>query len=369
MIRCATFLLVVTLLQGCAEGGIGGTGGITGGTPPVDMSGQGNKGPFADGARVRVASFSGTVEAEFGSAGALGEYSVSIPEDAVRRVTVEGAYFSETLGAVIDSNIALSGVVVGARERHANVNVATDIVYPRIVELVDGGMAADIAIETATSELLLALSPVLPSPANPVDFNELVLINAAQENANEEGNAWLLALSAIVEQTAIDMADANGTSVQSELATLLTELSAGFRADGTLATSLLDALIAARAHVDANVVHDNLVHLDEDLLGEAFAESTGNALNSLSEVTCIVLGSEIKCVEPATGVTLATGPAFGQTADGTDSESLVSFELTKVVADLNLFLDTDGDGVVNSLDEDDDNDGTPDSEDDTPFGN
>lgn len=367
MMRCAIVILVAILLHGCAEGGIGGTGGITG-TPPIDMGGQGNKGPFANGAQVRVATVSGTTVSESSSTGVLGEYVVSVPEGEVRQITVTGAYFSETLGAVIDSDITLSGVVIGASGRHANVNVATDIAHRRVAELTESGMAADVAIEMAESELILALSPVLPAPVNPLDFNELVLINAAQQDGNQEGNAWLLALSAVLEQAAVDRAVANGTSVQSELTTLLTELSTGFASEGTIDSATTDVLTTARGRVDANVVHNNLVHLEQAFLNDALVESTGITATAASTLTCVVLGSEIKCVEPATGVTVTPQSTFGQTADGTDSDTLVSFDLTTVVADLNQFLDTDGDGIVNADDDDDDNDGTPDIEDDTPFG-
>ncbi len=45
----------------------------------------------------------------------------------------------------------------------------------------------------------------------------------------------------------------------------------------------------------------------------------------------------------------------------------VSLPLSSVVADMNLFLDTDGDGEVNATDPDDDNDGIPDAIDDEPY--
>ena len=38
------------------------------------------------------------------------------------------------------------------------------------------------------------------------------------------------------------------------------------------------------------------------------------------------------------------------------------------VADMDLFIDTDGDGVVNGDDTDDDGDGVADVDDDTPYG-
>jgi hypothetical protein len=38
------------------------------------------------------------------------------------------------------------------------------------------------------------------------------------------------------------------------------------------------------------------------------------------------------------------------------------------VADMNLFIDTDADGIVNALDDDDDNDSIEDSSDSTPYG-
>lgn len=376
MIRFAIALLVILLVQGCAEGGIGGTGAVL---PPlpgsqfkqdsnVSMDGQGNKGPFADGARVTVRTLSGIFETEGASSGALGAFAVFVPDGEARRIDVTGTYFSESAGTVSASNISLSAIVVGVTGRHANVNAATHLVHRRIIRLIDSGVDAVSAIEMAEAELLLALSPILPAPANPLDFSLLVVINAAQDPRNEEGNAWLLALSAVIEQSAIDLAAANGTAVNAELATLLTQLSAAFEPDGTFGPADLDPLMTAHARINPNVVHDHLLHLESSLLTSALV-SAGVTETQAANLFCVVIGSDIKCVDSSDNVALSAGPTFGQHADGSDSTSLVSLALGSVVADLNRFLDSDADGIVNIDDDDDDNDGTPDSEDDTPFGN
>ena len=72
---------------------------------------------------------------------------------------------------------------------------------------------------------------------------------------------------------------------------------------------------------------------------------------------CADLGAE---ASDAVGDVLAS-------SDVEDGVVVVRLPLTDSVADMNLFVDTDGDGIVNASDDDDDGYGTPDSTDETPY--
>jgi hypothetical protein len=339
------------LVNGCSEGGIGGTGGIIPAASPgaasavvsVVVSGSANKGPYADTAPVtsRMISDSGALSSETVSgvmaAGLYGGYTIEIATETTQLAQISGAYFSENLG-VTDALATLQGVVL-AGSSSANINVATHLIHLRVINLMSDGMAAAVAIDSAEAELLLELSRLLPSPSNAITFSNLVLLNAQPESINPEGNAWLLALSSILEKSALIVdVSAGSTSMESRsVEDILTTLAADLESDGTLFDENLAGLLDARAQINPDLIHRNLLFLDESLRESILLASGEVSAEDLDDYACGVFQNEIKCA------------GIG-------------------VADMNLFIDTDADGIVNALDDDDDNDGIEDSMDPTPYG-
>lgn len=359
MRSCSSLILLGALvLNGCSEGGVSGTGSVVDTTTPtntlVEVSGQANKGPFGNGAGVQARALTGDEAHTAMTSGLLGDFTVSVPMGEAARVDVTGHYFSEITGEMSPDEVTLSGIVMGEADMHANVNTATHIVHERIVDLIDSGMDAETAMAMAESELREAMSDVIPAPANMMRFANLVVMNAAQEGGNPEGNAWLLAMSSMLEHTAAVRAQSSGSTVDSELNGLLEECVQAMRESQMFDSDLIDEMIVARGALNPDEIHMRLMNLDDELRVGSMVMHMGMTQVSAQSMDCDVVGSEIRCSEG--GGHMGGGGMFQ------------SMDLENMVANMNRFIDTDGDGIVNDDDGDDDNDGIADEDDDTPYG-
>ena len=336
-------LLTATLL-GCAEGGTGGTGAVITPLPTSNtISGNASKGPLRNGSTVRVSRLNtdGSVASTLTQASVTsdaGEFTFDI-DDNESNVIIEttGQYFSEVRGD-IEGDITLSSIVEinGNNELH-NTNLLTTLTGLRIQALMNDGMTIQTAISTAESELLAALSPLLPNLNSPSRFAGSLLISRRQQNSDLDSNAYLLALSSVFDQLAQSRALANNDSAAVNMSLLIESVANDLAINGELTNStVMNELINAMTELNPDQVLLNLFRLDSEL------ESTANAsdLNA-----CEVLLGELTCADDS-----------GQNQN-----------ITSIIANLNKFLDSDRDGIVNSLDTDDDNDGILDIEDTRPY--
>ena len=336
-------LLTATLL-GCAEGGTGGTGAVITPLPTSNtISGNASKGPLRNGSTVRVSRLNtdGSVASTLTQASITsdaGEFTFDI-DDNESNVIIEttGQYFSEVRGD-IEGDITLSSIVEinGNNELH-NTNLLTTLTSLRIQALMNDGMAIQTAISTAESELLAALSPLLPTLNSPSRFAGSLLISRRQQNSDLDSNAYLLALSSVFDQLAQTRALANNDSAAVNMSLLIESVANDLAINGELTNSaVMNELINAMTELNPDQVLLNLFLLDSEL------ESVANA-SDLS--ACEVLLGELTCADDS-----------GQNQN-----------ITSIIANLNKFLDSDRDGIVNSLDTDDDNDGILDTEDTRPY--
>jgi hypothetical protein len=354
-----SLILLVLGLHGCSDG-TGGTGGIV--TPPtpnmIAISGQANKGPFAVSADVTVQAVSaaGALSASVTSSTTEdGGFSVNVEEDSVNLITVEGTYFSEITGEFTEDSIAISGVFAGGVDDDANVNVLTHLIHDRVLDLMANGSEADAAINTAQDELTLALRAVIPSPTTAVNFNELVVLNALQEEPTTEGNGYLLALSSIFEQHALLRSDTSGMTARAELIGILDSLAEDLKSDGVLDLSGTEEdLVLAQRSLNPDEIHQNLFEFDNEFKQRVIDDSSSAA--NADDLDCTVSQENVRCFT-----------SDENSVPSIDAEVEVNASLTSIVADMNTFIDSDGDGVVNASDDDDDGDGIIDSEDSRPF--
>ena len=354
-----SLILLVLGLHGCS-GGTGGTGGIV--TPPtpnmIAISGQANKGPFAANADVTVQAVSATGSLSASVTGSItedGGFSVNVEEDSVSLITVEGTYFSEISGEFTEDSIAISGVFAGGTDDDANVNVLTHLIHDRVLDLMANGSAADAAINTAQDELTLALRAVIPSPTTTVNFNELVVLNALQEEPTTEGNGYLLALSSVFEQHAVLRSNTSGITVRAELAGILDSLAEDLKSDGVLDLAGTQAdLVLAQRSLNPDEIHQNLFEFDSKFKQRVVDDSASEAI--ADDLNCTVSQENVRCFSNDEN-----------SVPSIDAEVEVNASLTSIVADMNAFIDSDGDGVVNASDDDDDDDGIIDIEDSRPF--
>jgi hypothetical protein len=365
------FLLnVILFFVGCSEGGIGGTGGVT--APPGGEStfGNANKGPYSDTASVtsRTITDNGSITPEVISGvmagGIFGNYEVRTDANTTQLIEVSGSYFSENRGSIQDAAVTLRSVSLSG-QFPANVNIATHLIHLRVINLISEGMQATTAIDTAEDELLLALSGLISVPSDATDFSNLVLINAQPGSLNQEGNAWLLALSSLLEKSAMLASERSGIGVEQEITNKLESIASDLEPDGILANQTLDDLVDARVQINPDEIHRNLLFLDNSLRRDLLVAS-GEPAGSLTEYACGVFQDEILCANLGTDAASAAGFVLSSPIVE-EGVTLIRIPLEDIIADMNLFIDTDGDGTLNSSDVDDDDDGIPDATDAAPY--
>ena len=222
-------------------------------------------------------------------------------------IETTGQYFSEVRGDIED-DITLSSIVEinGNNELH-NTNLLTTLTSLRIQALMNDGMTIQTAISTAESELLAALSPLLPTLNSPSRFAGSLLISRRQQNSDLDSNAYLLALSSVFDQLAQSRALANNDSAAANMGLLIESVANDLAINGELTNSaVMNELINAMTELNPDQVLLNLFLLDSEL------ESVANA-SDLS--ACEVLLGELTC------------------ADDSDQNQ----NITSVIANLNKF--------------------------------
>lgn len=301
--------LSLCLLSSCGGGddGVIGTG--------FAITGAATKGPFQKDSEVRVSVLDGKGDATTQTLitytkSDLGDFSFNLAGPGLARVIVDGYQLNELSGNWSNSKLSLRALTVVGGEQSAQsvfVNVLTHITYDRVMSRLSESPFVTETIAKCEKELLVALSSVFPVADVP-EFNRLSVYNLDASAAT--GNAYLLALSATLYQYATVQARQHNKTVDAELALALRAITEDFGDDGIIQNSaLLARLKAASRQLRPDEIAKNLrVH----------------------------------------GLLTATR----------DLE----------IANLDLYIDTDNDGVVNAVDTDDDGDGTPDAADTEPYG-
>ena len=305
--KTITSVLLISVLQACGEGneGIIGTGIIE---TRINISGAAQKGPFILGSSILVNNLTASGDPSSKTTVTetkdnLGNFSFQLDEPAVVQLVASGYNFNELTGELSNSTLTLRAIyaVNSAENQKAYINVLTHLIQPRVIALIKSGKEASIAITQAQDELIKALQQVFPVKDRIAKFTDLDLFNT--DKSNNLANAYLLALSASLYQ----MAASNSVgkdNVDAELSSSLNSLADDLGKDGTIEnTSTLNALTEASQKIDPRQIESNL------------------KLRSAS----------------------ISDPALE-------------------VANIDLVLDTDGDGIVNSEDQDANGDGRPDSE-------
>jgi len=312
------FLVFVLSLAACGGGddGISGTGQDDPG-PDVKkytVSGAAQKGPFIIGSSVEINFLesngqpsSQTIPTK--TIDDLGNFNFELSSPQLVNIKAEGYHFNELTGSLSLGPLTLNAIfdaqVIDGQV--AYVNVLTHLIHQRVVKLIKEGNNAGDAITQAETELVKALLDVLPVDALP-NFTTLNVYDT--DKSNTEGNAYLLALSAIVYQLATIKADeSEGDTLDAELSKLLNTTADAFKDKGEIAnpTLISELKIASRMLIPSQI--------EENLKLRSF----------------VVISERLD------------------------------------VPDINIYLDTDGDGETNINDDDDDGDGFPDVADDEPY--
>lgn len=310
-------LCVLFQLGACGGGdGVVGTG-LDPDAPPSNgvmrITGAAEKGPFVKGSEVLVRHLAtdgvpSTASILSEIKDNLGTFVFSVAAPGPVLITADGYHFNEVTGALSPGRLLLRAVhnVADSAEQTAYVNVLTHLTYKRVLVLMAQGMSTDTALRQAESDVLQALRPVLPV-TDIAGFTQFSIYDLDTQRA--AGNAYVLALSATMVQTAMTRNETQQSSVDAELTAILNALADDISDDGTIADAVvLTELAASTRRVRPDLIRTNL-----------------------------------------------------------ETRSLSAGPEKRLVANMDLFIDTDGDGVVNAQDEDDDNDGIADEVDVSPY--
>ncbi|MCC6622502.1 MAG: hypothetical protein IT385_14655 [Deltaproteobacteria bacterium] len=243
-------------------------------TPPIDvppgsllLSGSVQKGPFVVGSSVVVAP----LDAELRPTGQSfttqttndrGEFQVVFEASGPVAVEGVGYYYNEITGALSGSELTLRAffVPVGTGPQEARLNLVTHLTTERIKALVAGGATFGAAVAQAEGELFAALDlcrdGFTPSKAG---------IGLDVLGGDDDDNAWLLTLSAVLLETA-DARPAG--SLEAKIQELLNQMALDL-ADGTLTPALDVEITRALLALDADFV--------EARLAERFAQIGSSA--------------------------------------------------------------------------------------------
>lgn len=309
--RLCAITLILTACNG--DDGIVGTG--SGGTDtPLTISGAAQKGPFIIGSEVLMSQLqsngaptANTSLTEISDN--LGNFKSYVTKSGPVLITADGYHFNEITGKLSQGRLLLKAIYNATSEpdQHAFINILTHLAYKRTLKLLGQGTAVADAIKQAESEVVNAFKPVLPV-SGVTDFTELNIYDV--DKRLSYGNAYALALSATIYQYAmLKQKQSIDTSIDAQLTDILNNLADDLASNGTITnTAVITALVLATRLLRPDQIRKNLEDRSFDVSG------------------------------------------------------------TKLpVANIDLFIDTDGDGMVNAEDPDDDNDGIPDELDPSPY--
>jgi hypothetical protein len=249
-------------------------------TNTFGVHGTVEKGPFVVGSSVFVAPLNASL-APSGhvyttqTSNDRGEYDLmlnaSLPSGPVS-VEAVGYYYNEVIGELSVSSLtlrALHELPRRARQLQANVNMVTHLTSSRIRSLVAERVDFSTAVTQAESELLRELAITY------VDFSPTT--GGAQMNilgGDTDNNAYLLAVSSVMIQTAM----ARGGSFDATLQELLNTFALDF-ADGSLSSSLKDEISNALVALNVKSIADNLAERLTEIGSVAFVPDMNRVLD------------------------------------------------------------------------------------------
>ena len=300
---------IVFALCACEEDGVIGTG-----SSPNKTTAVAQKGPFKKDSAVTIEKLDNNSAAvlhtsTINTRDNLGNFPFDPEPNALYKLSIQGYFLSEISGRVSSAPITLNAIHLSNTRlpEFLGINVLTHISTPRILQLINLKTPARTAIRLTQLEINAAVNSILPIEVFlNSDFTQLSLYTIA--NTREQENAYLLLFSAIINQAALKTATGTGIPPETALMQLLDRLAVEIRDSGHFHPDTQKTLIAAALKLNPDNIRRNL---------EALSEQTTNQ--------------------------------------------------TLPVPDINVYMDTDGDGTLNSIDQDDDGDNIPDADDSAPY--
>jgi hypothetical protein len=247
-----------------SDAGLGDTG------PSKDASGDGSdaksgsailkgaiqKGPFVLGSSVQISAINSTgsptgTSFNTSTTDDLGDFTVAFAYRGYVDMQASGFYYDEVTGALSTAPIVLHALydVTTGGAQNAYINIVTHLAHDRAVNLMSGGMALAAAEAEAESELVVALGiggTGFSPGGTGVNLNEL--------GADNDQNAYLFAVSAIMVETVIRQDGT--TSLDANLQELLDTIASDLAVGGTLPASVTSEVLAAEEALDVDLTTD-----------------------------------------------------------------------------------------------------------------
>ncbi len=257
-------MLVYCGVSGCGDGQAetGAASSSSDEPSAVALAGRVQKGPFVIGSSVSVSAlddamlptgdvFSTQVTSD------LGEFDVTVPDVAFVSIEGAGFFFDEVTGELSSAPLTLRALAATDGDSvDATLNVLTHGIYNRALELAQGGAALDEATAQAQAELVHELAIGVPGLA--ID-DAATSLNMLADDTLE--NAYLIAVSAVLAESARDNDGLAVGVLQERLNTISLDLAD----DGELDATTEQALAAAEGRLDADAVMQALSARKQEL--------------------------------------------------------------------------------------------------------
>lgn len=249
-----------------AAGAAGGSGGA--GSNPFSMEGGVQKGPMLLGSSVAVSILDADLEPTGDVFNVVtlddrGAFEVSLPGTSILAIEAVGFTFNELDGSLSGAPATLRAVVEADGSAPIIVNVVTHLTERRVRTLVLEGSSFETAQSQAEDELAASMRVGPPGVYGAAKGSDMDMLGG-----DTDANAYMLAVSAVLLQTATT--DADGGSVDGEVQQLLNEIANDLGPDGFLGTMLAAKLLTAQLTFDTATVETNLAeYIDELGLTEA----------------------------------------------------------------------------------------------------
>jgi hypothetical protein len=250
------------------------------GDAAAKLKGAIQKGPFILGSSVQISAIddagspTGTTF-NTSTTDDPGDFTVSFAYRGYVDIQGSGFYYDEVTGALSAAPIVLHALydVTTGGPQSAYVNIVTHLAHDRAVKLMAGGMTLAASEGQAESELVAALgiggTAFAPGGVG-VSLNEL--------GTNDDSNAYLFAVSAIMVETVIQ--EGGTSSLDAQLQELIDTIASDLVAHGTLPGSVTSEILAAQEALDVDLTMDLFADRLKSIGSSATAANLDRAVDS-----------------------------------------------------------------------------------------
>jgi len=243
-------VLAIVLTFSCSDDSSGGAGGGGGNPGPVrkeKISGVSQKGPFAQGATVKIYEMgSNTLLTTATISDNNGNFEIPIPNGQLTSpyvlLEVSGVYANEVSGQTTTTPITLRAVADVSLKDNVNINVLTHLEHERVLAQVQRGTPFETAKADAQRKVLTALGI---NPSN-VKSEDMVLFG------NRSSDAMLLAVSIQLQ----------GTRSEADVSELLNSFSEQIAISGNIGQDIKTDIENSLDGVDREEVRQHIRELN-----------------------------------------------------------------------------------------------------------